>query len=142
MSKFARNQSHPNQEKAMTDLKKLLETDLKAKLLEHYARREPKPFLQVDGWPRSEDPFTGSGATGKKTYELMMGGGGVRVLLALDVPLAEAVSMLRDVVDLIENITPAEFAEWRECEGCHHCWPAVALCMSCHEMSDDAAQQQ
>jgi hypothetical protein len=146
MSKFVRNQSHPNQEKAMIDLKKLLETDLKAKLLEHYAMREPKPFLQFDGWHRSADPFTGGGLTIKQTYELMrMHQDGPRVLLPQDVPQAEAVIMLRRILDWIENCPPPDFAKWREFKGCHHAWPRVALCMSCSEMSvgnGDAAQQQ
>jgi hypothetical protein len=86
----------------------------KAELLEHYARKEPKHFYQFDGWEKSEDPFTGGGLTMGETWELMSGVPGIRVLLPDHTTQTEAVTMLRQILDYIEQYPPRRFAQERQ----------------------------
>jgi len=75
------------------------------KLLNHYAKREPKKFLQIDGWYSRQwvddrvlamDEARYS-MTGGATVELMHGTD-VRILIDPSTPVSEAVMLLRQAV--------------------------------------------
>jgi hypothetical protein len=94
---------------AVTQGRVTMKMKTKDELLAHYAKREPKQFVQYDGWADCEgdavlDSGDGSGygmATGI-THELMRGSNVVRVLIPPDTAPADAVTLLRRIADWIE----------------------------------------
>ena len=79
-------------------------------LLNHYAKREPKEFLQLDGWyggkwagdsivATDENGYSG---TGRITVELMIGAD-VRVLIDPSTPASEAIALLEQAVDWLKR---------------------------------------
>ena len=79
----------------------------KGDLLEHYARREPKAFVQIDCWyggKMDDDIFhadaAGRTVTSGRVEELMLGTD-VRILIEPDGDPKEVVALLREAADMI-----------------------------------------
>ena len=85
-------------------------TKTKQEILEHYAEREPKSFVQFDGWYGDKwkgDPIVATDDDGRSmvrgcTTELMYGAD-VRLLVAPDSDPKEIVALLRQTVEWIES---------------------------------------
>jgi hypothetical protein len=90
---------------ALTDILDKSKID-KAKLLKHYARRNPKAFRQFDGWLNADEitgrDDDGHGTTAVLTWELMAAGD-VRVLIPVSTTSAEATALLRKIIGWIER---------------------------------------
>lgn len=76
----------------------------KQSLLTNYSGRNPKQFVQLDGWWDADDVMgrdeNGQGATGSLTWELMHGSD-VRVLIPLTTTKDQALVLLRKIVDWV-----------------------------------------
>ncbi len=79
----------------------------KTELLEHYATREPKPFVQIDGWLGGDDVIKsdddGRGMSLGFTTELMEGAD-VRLLIKPDSDPTEIVALLHNAIKSIESM--------------------------------------
>jgi hypothetical protein len=77
-----------------------------ARLLGHYERRKPKAFRQFDGWLNGDEVMgrdaDGHAINAGMTWELMHGAD-VRILIPLNTPSADAVILLRKIIDWIER---------------------------------------
>jgi len=79
-------------------------------LLNHYAKREPKEFLQIDGWYGGKwvgdsviaTDKNGYSMTGGATVELMIGAD-VRILIDPSTPASEAVVLLQKAIDWLNR---------------------------------------
>ena len=75
-------------------------------LLAHYATREPKPFVQIDGWIGGDDVIVtdddGLGMTFGFTTELM-NGSAVRLLIKPDSDPRKIVGLLQRVIEEVEE---------------------------------------
>jgi hypothetical protein len=102
----------------------------KDELLAHYATKEPKRFIQFDGfdWPGDQlaDPKTGLAVLRGETWELMCGAD-VRVLIDPGADHVRVCQMLRNVLDDIAH-TGVELKEpdWPLPENEYRC--SVAGC--------------
>ena len=78
----------------------------KWELLEHYARREPQAFMQLDGfdWPGDSfsNPETGLALFGTETWELMQGAD-VRILVKAAANHEKVLRILREIVSWVEH---------------------------------------
>jgi hypothetical protein len=78
----------------------------KKALLAHYAERQPKPFIQFDGWLDADEVMgrdaDGQGVTGSYTWELM-NASDVRVLIPKATTREQALVLLRKIAGWIER---------------------------------------
>jgi len=82
----------------------------RGELLEHYAERRPKEFLQIDGWYGGKwagDPIIATDADGYSmtsgiTHELMQGAD-VRILIPPSTPKSEAITLLQQAIDSLNR---------------------------------------
>jgi hypothetical protein len=91
-----------------------------AELLSHYAKKEPRAFRQFDGFldcwgddvMHADDD--GDALMGRATWELMNTEVGIRVLVPIGTTSADALRLLRKIINWIErgggveNVVPVE----------------------------------
>lgn len=98
----------------------------KSELIENYSRREPKRFIQIDGWHGGKwandgiitTDEQGRSMTGGETFELMLGSD-VRVLIDPDTPPAEVAALLKNAASFIESGILSE--HWKVPSTCQTC---------------------
>jgi hypothetical protein len=89
----------------------------KQELLDHYARREPQAFMQLDGFDcpgdSFSDPETGLALSGTETWELMRGAD-VRILVKAEADREKVLRILREMVDWVEK--SKNIFTWSACD--------------------------